>query len=144
MVSLAVNDPGFSVEKDYYQKSMQWDQTQAQMGVNHQLGWHTSSSLVLSGRSGKLTLQLGDAQGKALAGAQVKCEAFAVARGTHPMQVELAEKSPGLYVGSLEQGRPGLWELRFTVRLGSDLFTNVTKLDAELLDPTLGAAPVGG
>ena len=39
VISIAGRDPHFSVEPDYYEQSMRWDETAAQLRANQALGW---------------------------------------------------------------------------------------------------------
>jgi hypothetical protein len=136
VVSIALDDPGFSVEKDYYKKSSRFDLEQAQRGVNAELGFRLEPSLSVTGASGKVALTLQDRDGLPVTGAQIEAEAFAVSRGRSIFRLRFAEGSPGSYTAELDNGRPGIWELRFTVRKDALNFTQTSKLEAALALPT--------
>src|SRR3954468_9883482 len=42
MALVAVHDPNFALEPDYYQKALHWDQTQSQAATNQRLAYHFS------------------------------------------------------------------------------------------------------
>src|SRR5690242_8550695 len=68
MVSVAVDDPGFSVERDYYKKASNYDRELYQRAHNAALGWqaHVTLAQLSADGNGQLTLQLVDAQKKPL------------------------------------------------------------------------------
>ncbi|HXS19354.1 MAG TPA: FixH family protein, partial [Polyangiaceae bacterium] len=57
MVSIAVRDPGFSVERDYYKKASNFDQELDQRAHNAALGWRARVVTAQLGadRTGQLT-----------------------------------------------------------------------------------------
>jgi nitrogen fixation protein FixH len=136
VVSIALDDPGFSVEKDYYKKSSRFDLEQAQRSVNAELGWKLEPTMSVTGATGKVQLTLRDRGGNPVTSAQVEAEAFAVSRGRSIFQLRFTEVSPGVYSAELDNGRPGLWELRFTVQKAEVHFTQTSKLETSLSLPS--------
>ena len=55
MASLAVRDPGFSLERDYYRKATAWDAEQQQRAQSAELGWHVTPRQAGSGVELSLT-----------------------------------------------------------------------------------------
>ena len=141
VVSIALDDPGFSVEKDYYKKASRFDSEQQQRKKNSELGWQLGSELTVTGKTGSLLVTLRDRDGKPITGASLSAEAFAVSRGKEPLQVRLSETTPGTYQATLQSGRPGLWEVRVLAERGADRFTAVEKQDA--LVAGVGLTPQG-
>jgi nitrogen fixation protein FixH len=132
LITHAVGDPSVVAEPDYYRKAVAWDERMAQEERNAELGWR----LTLSVRAGavrgsrEVICELTDAAGEPLPGAQVSLRAFHKARAGEPQSGRLAEAAPGRYAGELPLSRPGLWELRFIVRLEDEVFT--ARLEREL------------
>ncbi|MCG3172614.1 MAG: hypothetical protein GMKNLPBB_00768 [Myxococcota bacterium] len=137
MIAMAVTanrDPSVAYEEDYYRKALNWDQHMAQEVRNRELGW--TLSLENPGRASmkenELRVRLLDGAGLPLHGAQITLEAFPVARSGQKIAVTFRESPRGDYLASARLSRPGLWEYRFTVRRGEDIFTSVQR-------PGLGA-----
>jgi hypothetical protein len=129
---IASNDPSFALERDYYQKAITWDATQAQAAENERLGFRLDVPEPLRSEpngSVKVSLQLADAAGRPVSGAQVRAEAFANARADRISNLNFEEISAGVYSTELRSARSGLWELRCTVLRGADRFTSVVRRD---------------
>jgi hypothetical protein len=135
MATLAIRDPSFAVEADYYQKAVHWDDRQAQAAENQRLAYRLNLPLGVrldaSGR-GLLRVEARDAAGRLLGGAKLRAEAFAVAYSAQLSQLELKEVAPGVYEGPITATHSGLWELRFTLQSGSERFTQVLRRDLSL------------
>lgn len=130
MVGLALDDPGFAVERDYYQKALNWDRRQAQVEQNQKLGWQLDLRAEDSGPDLTwLTASLRDATGAALRGALVRAEAFPVARSAHVTALKFEAARPGEYQATLSNPRPGLWEVRMSARDAGRTFTQTLRLD---------------
>lgn len=124
MASLAARDPGFSLEPDYYRKASSWDQEQAQRAENARLGWK-----LVAEKAGSRVQLVVDASDGRVSGASGEVEAFAIARASDVQKVELREVGPGRYAAPIRFTRPGLWELRATVRKGADKFTQTLRVE---------------
>lgn len=122
---VANRDASFAVEPDYYRKSLEWDQTMAQEDTNRALGWRLAVAGERASLRGRLRLvaRLTDRDGLPLEGAAVAVEARHGARAAEPVGGVLESGGEGRYTAELPLARPGLWELRFDVRRGGDLFT---------------------
>jgi nitrogen fixation protein FixH len=125
VLRLAGSDPSFAVEPDYYRKAVAWDTTMAEAAQNTRLGWQlTVESMATSGTApAQLSVQLRDREGKPMDGASLEVAATHNARADHIVTGTFADAGGGRYVAALDARRPGLWELRFTVRHGTDRFT---------------------
>lgn len=129
---IAIDDPSFSLEPDYYAKAVHWDRNQAQLRENQALGFalEVHQPLVISrGGQTQLELSLTDRAGLAIAGAHLEVTAFPNAFATHVEQLLLLEIAPGIYRGELKHGRPGLWELRCNVDVGSSHYSHTLRTD---------------
>jgi nitrogen fixation protein FixH len=130
MLSYALDDPGFGVEPNYYQKAVSFDAYQEQERENQRLGFHleVEAAPVSLGHS-RLVVRVADREGRPLTGARVGLVTFHLARSSHMIEAALVEREPGVYGGEIDMNRAGLWELRLRIERGTVLFTHVTRLD---------------
>jgi hypothetical protein len=133
--SIAANDPGFALERDYYQRAVHWDRQQDEWAENRRLGYRLAAEIRRGASGVEVVARVLDGAGAPLGGAHVEMEAFANARAAARRTLTLVEAAPGAYHAPLGAARPGLWELRFTVVRGSDRFTEVVRVDVQ------GSAP---
>ncbi|HEY5961332.1 MAG TPA: FixH family protein [Polyangiaceae bacterium] len=129
VVSVALDDKGFSVERDYYKKAVAYDAELTQRRHNGELGWQLSAEPNIGTRNALILAHLFDRNHQPISGATVTGEAFAVARGQRIEQLSFTENQAGSYEAPIARGRPGLWELRLTATLGPDRFTKVIRTD---------------
>lgn len=133
MTALAVDDPSFALERDYYRKAVEIDARRAQEARNRELGWELIlESIPETPSGGELIVMLLDGQrgvdGPALLDdARVTLEAFHNARALDIQELELEGVGEGRYRTRLTSVRPGLWELRFTVQRHGTVFTSVQR-----------------
>jgi nitrogen fixation protein FixH len=127
MVSVALDDPSFSVEENYYEKAIGWDDHQAQEAKNQALGWHLATEFDPRGADMRVSATLLDRHGAQLSGATISIEAFPVARGGDVVKAVLRDQGDGSYGAVLPMRRPGIWELRYTVEHGGERFTLVQR-----------------
>jgi hypothetical protein len=127
MVAIALDDPSFSVEPDYYRKAVGWDAHQRQVAHDRALGWALSSDLVATRGGAELSARLVDADGALVTGATVEVEAFHVARGAEIFRATLVEGPGGTYRAALPLRRAGIYELRFDVGRGPQAFRAVER-----------------
>lgn len=132
MAYLAIDDPSFALEPNYYDKAVHWERSQAEARDSQALGLQLSLLRPLASSAlGEVELELGihDRQGLPVRDAAVQLEAFPNAYATQIQQVTLHESSPGVYRGKLARGVRGLWELRLRVSQGSSHFRQVMRVD---------------
>src|SRR5664279_2445016 len=104
MAFIAIRDPNFATEPDYYNKALHWDQTQAQAAENQRLGYLVElEPRVVVDAAGRATLQLKlqDATRAPVHGAVVKAVAFANAFSNDLNALEFNELAPGVYAAPL-------------------------------------------
>lgn len=123
---VAVSDPSFAVEPDYYDKALRWDEQREQSARNNQLGWRveievSDSPDPLGRREVRLTAL--DPEGSPVSGASASVEMFHHSRSANRLGAALAESEPGVFVAALPIARDGIWEVRFEVRRGGEAFT---------------------
>jgi nitrogen fixation protein FixH len=126
LLVLAVDDPSFAVEPEYYEKAMAWDAKRSQDRRNEELGWSLALEVTpapdLPG-SRRLEVLLRDREGRFLDEATVRLETFHNARAGNILETTLAGEGEGRYAALLPLRRPGLWEFRFVVERGEDTYT---------------------
>jgi FixH len=129
---IAIDDPNFALEPDYYAKALHWDQAQAQSRENDALGYQLSlrQPLVISAAgSADVELTLKDRGAADISGASVEVSAFPNAFAGKVEHLLLREVSPGVYRGQIARGWPGLWELRCVVTFGSAHYARALRND---------------
>jgi nitrogen fixation protein FixH len=136
LVRLVLSDASFSVEKSYYSKAVNWDETRARELASARLGWNVDAAVVpVSGSETQIAIALFDRTGSALHGAELTVEAFAVARADHVIRAVLREDADGSYRARLPVDRAGRWEFALHASRGNERFTDVFRRDL-----TAGAA----
>lgn len=127
LMYVAVSDPSFAVEEDYYQKGLDWDDKRAQDQANDSLGWSLELNVAplrsADGTNG-LTANLTDRDGRPISDAKIYLEAFHNARAALIQKRDLTRDGDGGYSTSLLMRRPGLWEFRFEVSRNEQRFTH--------------------
>jgi hypothetical protein len=115
---LAIDDPHFALEPNYYDKAVHWDRAREQARQTDALGLQLSlAPLRLSpSRNVELELRITDRAGLALSGAEVRLQAFPNAYAQRSQTLVLTPGAPGTYRGTLANGTIGLWELRFSIQ----------------------------
>lgn len=130
MVRLAVDDPGFAVETDYYKKASHWDEHKQEQARSLATRWTSQVVLEPSGFTTALvTVRLVDAHGQPLQGAKLTAYAFANARASDVRRLTFAEAAPGQYSAALQAARAGVWELRLHAAKSSQQFTAVQRAE---------------
>lgn len=129
---IAIDDPSFALEPNYYDKAVHWDQSQAALRESQALGLELALAPLSIAADGQITLELSvNVQGGApFADAEVQVTAFPNAFAGQMQQLTLREAAPGRYTGVLPRGVAGLWELRLAVRRGPLRFQQVLRRDA--------------
>jgi nitrogen fixation protein FixH len=128
---IAVDDPGFALEPNYYDKAVHWDQRQAELRAGQALGLKLGLSPLTLGAGDKVELELTvqDRHGSPLLGAEVRLDAFPNASASHVQQLLLREARPGVYTGELTRGVRGLWEMRVSVKQGAATYRESLRRD---------------
>jgi len=118
-----------AIEPDYDRKALNWNETARQIAHNAELGW---TIRVDSVDAGIITATLLDRRGEAIHGADIAVEGFHHARRGDVLHSTLAASSAGGYRAELAVHAAGLWEFRFTVRHGGEVFTSaITRIITE-------------
>lgn len=135
LLYLATSDTSFSIEPDYYQKGLHWDDVAAQTRQNARLGWSVRIELgpdvSVRGERG-LICRLADREGQPLDGATVDVVAFSHARGSERTAVTLPWAGSGRYEAPVRFAREGVWEFRLAIQRGTDTFRYTEQRDVYL------------
>lgn len=133
MTALAIDDPSFALEPDYYQKAVELDAEKRQEAQNRELGWTlevTPAPIGAQDGAVELSVTLVGPAG-ALDDAEVQLEAFHNARAAEVHQLTLRGAGEGVYHARLKDVRPGLWEFRFVVERQGVRFTDVQRRELQ-------------
>lgn len=136
MATIAIRDPGFALERDYYKKAVRYDQEMLQAKENARLAWSAEVEVgaASAGQRTPIAVRLGDRFGL-LSGANVRVEALRNATAARVLSGSLSEASDGVYRTELPLEHGGLWELRFTFERGRDRVTTVVRRDVSEVTP---------
>jgi len=120
-----IRPASFAVESEYDRKALNWDETVRQRRHDADLGWTVG---IVSTADGKLQVALSDKQNRPIDGASVEVEAFHHARAGAKVVVTCSASlaGSGQYIASMPIETPGLWEFRFTVKCGAEVYTHAT------------------
>ena len=132
MALVAVRDPNFALERDYYQKALHWDETQAQAATNQRLAYRFSvaPSIPLNARGqGTISVKLADRNGRSVSGAHVLAEAFPNAFSDEISTLVFQEHEPGVYSATLGTKRAGVWEVRLSAGVGAESVTAIERCE---------------
>lgn len=137
---LAVADPTFAIEPDYYRKALDWDATAAKRRALAELGWRLQmdvSSLESPLHERAVRLLLHDRDGRPIAEAEVDGEAFHHARAGDRRAIRFQPEG-GAYCTTLPVRRAGLWEFRLRIQVGEQTVESTQLLDVA---PASGVRP---
>jgi hypothetical protein len=129
---VAIDDPHFALEANYYDKAVHWDQSQTEARESDALGLKLELEAPLAlAADGRIDVRLlvQDRRDLAFSGAEVVLEAFPNAYAGRVERITLRETGVGVYAGQLTHGVTGLWELRLVVKQGSFHFSQVLRRD---------------
>jgi nitrogen fixation protein FixH len=130
LASIAVDDPSFAVEKDYYQKAVSWDRELEQQRQNVDLGWQTELRL-LNGADDRVEAEvvIVDRMRARVSDARVSLEAFPNVRAEERLNLKLEPSGTGSYRTAFTPRRGGLWEFRVQALRRAEQYTHVTRQD---------------
>jgi nitrogen fixation protein FixH len=125
MARIAVEDPGFAVEKDYYKKAVGYDAEMAQQARNATLGFiaQADAPAVSDKAPPSIEVTLRDRDGQPVAGRELHAEVFQNARAAELLALHGRETTPGKYLLTLPAAHPGVWIVRATFQHESERFT---------------------
>jgi FixH len=142
MVHIAVSDPGFAVEADYYNKAVNWDRSRSQQAESDKLGWQVQVETNSGAETHQLIVHLKDNQGRPLSGAIIAVSAFHLARSANPLDLHQFDEQPGgVYTTDFAPDRSGLWELRIAATIAGETVRVIQRaeLPAHTVTSAIGA-----
>lgn len=127
---IAVDDPHFALEPNYYDKAVHWDRARAAAQRSADTGLRVELAPLVE-RSGvaAIVFTLRDRAQQPVTGATLVLEAFPNAYASRVEHLRLREVSPGKYSAELHGALPGLWELRLTATSAGLHFEQVLRRD---------------
>jgi hypothetical protein len=136
MAYVAIDDPHFALEPNYYDKAIHWDDAQARAQSSSKTGLSAELAPLAIGQGGDVSveLRLSDREARPVAGAVVALEAFPNAYASRVQRLLLQETAPGVYRGNLRGAAVGLWELRLSATQGALRFQQVLRRDVARKD----------
>lgn len=117
---IATHDRSFAVVNDYYDRAINWDQSQALLRASQQMGWkieiQAPQEIDPLGRR-QTTFVLTDSAGREIPGAVLNVEYFHDAHASQPVHATLSpEPEDGRrFTERLPMRYSGVWEFHFTV-----------------------------
>jgi nitrogen fixation protein FixH len=127
---IAVDDPHFALEPNYYDKAVHWDRQREGLRRSAESGLRAELSPLVEHKGvAAIELELRDRAGLPVSGVTVLLEAFPNAYATRIERLTLREVSPGKYTGELRGALPGLWELRVSATSATVQFLQVLRRD---------------
>lgn len=136
VLSQVLHDPGFAIERDYYQKAVDWDSARAREQKSRELGWRAKCGVTppSASKGAVFHLELEDARGGPVGGARVHVSAFHNARAGRFVELSLREVQPGVYEAELPPGKSGAWEFRISAARHAEVFEQTVRLDRSLAE----------
>lgn len=128
-VRYALDNHGSTIESDYYQKAVHWDDHAAQLRHNAELGWHADVALTRSATGATATVKLTDTAGTAINGAKVTGLFFHNAYSDKRVSGLMTE-SGDAYTFALPAYHAGLWTVSLDVRTAKERFTLDREIEA--------------
>jgi FixH len=132
MAVVAIRDPNFALEPDYYQKALHWDQVQAQAANNQRFGYTFSAppSIALDGHGhASFEVKIKARNGREVTGARVIAIAFPNAYSEEVSPLQFSERVPGVYTAPVSARHAGLWEFRLSMDSAADHATVILRSD---------------
>lgn len=121
-VYFAVSDPSASIEPNYYEKAVRWDEAVARRASSERLGWDVEFQLRSGGHGRELLATLLEGSGAGIEGARVEVELFHHARAGERRTLRLEPRGSGVYAARFGAMRDGTWRVRLSASRGADVF----------------------
>jgi nitrogen fixation protein FixH len=131
MVTIAARDRNFSVEPNYYEKAVHWDDAARERDHARELGWSVTTAI----RDRSLVVNLATALGAPLEGASISGEYFHQAHTREHSNVTLTAVSPGRYECPVGVLRPGFFQVRLQIVRGPERVCVIETVEARSESP---------
>lgn len=115
-IAFATAGSTLKVQPGWDQADRTWDQRQAALRAQRELGWQAHAS---GQTPGLVTLSLRDRAGAPVDRARVHAKAFHAAHPADVRPLLFDESAPGAYVAALSEARAGSWTVQLEVQRGA-------------------------
>ena len=132
MALVAVHDPSFALEPNYYDKALHWDRAQAQAADNQRHGYTielVQGIAVDQAGNARVRVRIADASGLDANDAIVSGTAFANAYASETTPLTFVRAESGVYAATVRARHLGLWEFRLIVDRGNARVTSTLRGD---------------
>jgi hypothetical protein len=113
------------IERDYYDRAVNWDDYQKLVAASGELGWTVEirpDGLLAPGAEVGVILVVKDADGNSVEGVKAHISAFQNAHVNEMHELEFDEIGPGFYHASMRPRRTGRWVWRMRLERGEEVF----------------------
>ena len=115
------------VERDYYERGLQWDDFQEAIAASRNLGWSArfeADPVAALGVTTETRFVLTDGEGAPVTGAEGSVRAIHNADARRVFEGPVAEGEPGVYHFQLAPHRAGIWRWELQLRKGEVLYVD--------------------
>ncbi len=127
---MASRGNGAEIERDYYDRALNWDDYQKTVAASRKLGWRVEIQTDrMQQRGGELgvTFVLLTKDGEPVEGATGLIRAFQNGRVDEMLELDPVAVGPGLYRATFHPRRTGLWVWRLRFERGDEVFVEETR-----------------
>ena len=126
-------DGGAQIVENYYQKTLDWNETAEALEKSKALGWQMMPQIKSSngGNTQTVTITLQDAQGNPIQNAQGKLIATRPSNASLKIETPFVATTNG-YQATLTVPLLGYWDLSFIIQKGKDVFLHQTRIHTHL------------
>lgn len=113
------------IERDYYERGLNWDEYQKLVAASQRLGWQVTiepDELLGPGAPVGVLFKVDGPDGSPIEGIEGSVEAFQNAHVDETHHLELEELAPGYYRGTMNPLRTGRWVWRLDLKRGDEVF----------------------
>ena len=121
--TLASRGNDAEIERDYYDRAVNWDDYQKDVAASHALGWTLDiepEPFRQPGLEHQVTFRITDREGLPVEGLSGKVSAFQNSIVNEMSTIVVREQGAGLYVGTYRPLRTGRWVWRFALERSGD------------------------
>ncbi len=132
-VYLATGDPTVAIVPDYHTKALDWDKELATRHASDALHWQSSvqvSELPDTSGNRQIVVRLQSASGLPIVDVTGDARLYHHARANNVQRVPLVMQESGVYVGTAQMTRDGMWQFELDLHgVGDDHFVNSQVID---------------
>lgn len=129
LVTAALSDGGPQVIDNYYEKSVNWDESQAELKRVKEMGWTVEILVGPAAPNRAVRFVVRDRAGAPVDGLLPHVIIHSPAKIVAAGEAELTPAGPGVYAGEFPITHPGFWDFNFTARLGDGDFVTTKRVE---------------